>query len=119
MSDTNVASQFWAWLVGAFFTGATALAAIYKIFIEKGKPKAEIHLSNAQTEKTLVEAHKIVLDDAINALAGAKLTIQELRAELDVKEAENELLHEQNEHMIHVLRINKIDYNGNKGNGKV
>lgn len=114
MQVAELASQGWFWALVGALGGASGLAAIYKLFLERKIPKAAARLSDAQAEKAFTEAHKIVLDDATDALKEAKATVRDLKAE-------NEILQQQNDEMKFHLNKLGLNYDGTPikgGNGK-
>jgi hypothetical protein len=114
MQVAELASHGWFWALVGAITGAGGFAGVYKLFLERKVPEANIRLSDAQAEKAFTEAHKIVLDDATDALKEAKATVRDLKAE-------NEILQEQNDEMKFHLNKLGLNYDGTPikgGNGK-
>lgn len=87
-------TTFWPSL--AYVAVATFLAGgWYREWKNRKKPQSDIDLQDAQRQKTLAEAHKIVLDGAIDALSEAKRTIEEMKKREEDQQRNMMALHEE------------------------
>lgn len=95
----------WLWLALATFLASGGAAAWYTAWKNRKKPAAEVHLSEAQTEKTFAEAEEIrirshrslkeMLDETSEDLIDALNTIEELQKRCAAQEIELQLLRQQ------------------------
>ena len=120
--QSSISEPSHSWVAIAYAVIATSLAHLpiyYAAWKNRKTPDTTNRLSDAQAEKSLAEAHRIILDDAIHALTEARALIErrdQRIAQLEADTEELELVKAQNKVM--ELTVKKYEDEKKRGNGK-